>query len=79
MDAKHTKDIPYSLRRDHLLIPDENIHKYAINLLKFRGNSFWNNLPVHLEESQSLLEFKLLLKQSGHSPCICSVCKSVKV
>ena len=62
-----------------LLIPDANTHNYGINSLKFRGSVFGKNLPANLKEFQSLLEFKLLLKQSGSLPCTCSACRNLKV
>ena len=71
--AYEEKNTPYSVRRRvTLLAPDANTRKYVINSLKFRKSVLWNNLPANLKECQSLLEFKLLLKQNGSLLCTCS-------
>ena len=69
------KNIPYCLRIGlTLLVSCANTRIYGINFLKFRGNVLWNNLAVNLKECQSLLEFKLLLKQNGGLSYTCSAC-----
>ena len=53
----------YNLRRgDLLLLPPAKSIRYGYNSLAFRGSLLWNNLPPQVKESQTLEEFKNIIK-----------------
>ena len=59
-ERNHT---PYNLRRgDLLLLPPAKSIRYGVNSLAFRGSLLWNNLPPQVKESQTLEEFKNIIK-----------------
>ena len=54
-----TKEIPYCLRNENFLkIPSTRSKRYGTNSVVFRTCLVWNELPLSVKQSQSLIEFK---------------------
>ena len=58
-----------------LALPKTKSSRFGINSLRFRGSLLWNNLPVSVQNCQSLNEFKLELKNLGNIHCTCLICR----
>ena len=57
------KEIAYNLRNGYALkLPSTNSAYYGINSVLFRACLLWNQLPLSIKQSQSLLEFKSKMK-----------------
>ena len=57
------KEIYYNLRNGYALkLPSTNPTYYGINSVLFRVFLLWNQLPLPIKQSQSLLEFKSKIK-----------------
>ena len=53
------KELPYNLRNGHILnLPSTGTTHYGTNSILSRACQVWNNLPLSIKQSQSLLEFK---------------------
>ena len=70
------KQLPYNLRnRDISNLPSERTTYYGTNSILFRACQVWNNLPLSIKQSQSLLEFKTNIKTLRNIECLCKICK----
>ena len=57
------KELPYNLRNGHILnLPSVRTTYYSTNSIIFRTCQVWNNLPLSMKQSQSLLEFETNIK-----------------
>ena len=71
------KEMPYNLRNGYALkLPSTNSTYYGINSVLFRACLLWNQLPLTIKQSQSLLEFKSKLKTPRNFVCTCTICKT---
>ena len=69
----NTNPIPYNSRKgNRLLIPPAKSVNFGTNLVTFRGSLLWNNLPLRLQNSQTIDDFKSDLKnlRKIHRTCI---------
>ena len=72
----NTNPIPNNLRKvSRLLIQTAKSVNFGTNSITFRGNLLWNNLPLRLKNSQTILDFKFELKNLGKIHCTCTVCR----
>ena len=70
------KPISYNIRDgSKLVLPKTKSSRFGINLLQFRDNFLWNNLPAPVKNCQRLNVFKLELKNLGSIHCTCLVCR----
>ena len=70
------KELPYNLRNGHILNPrSARTTYYGTNSILFRACQVWNNLPLSIKQSQSLLEFKTNIKTLRNIECLCKICK----
>ena len=70
------KKLPYSLRNRHILnLPSARTTYYGTNSILFRACQVWNNLPLSIKQSQSLLEFKTNIKTLRNIECLCKIYK----
>ena len=70
------KELPYNLRNGHILnLPSARTTYYGTNSILFRACQVWNNLPLSIKQSQSLLEFKTNIKTLRNIECLCKVGK----
>ena len=70
------KELPYNLRNGHILnLPSARTTYYGTNSILFRACQVWNNLPLSIKQSQSLLEFKPNIKTLRRIECLCKICK----
>ena len=70
------KPIPYNLRNGNVcILPPAQSSHYGINLVKFRGNLVWNNLPISVKKSVSVKEFKQKLNHVQKIHCSCVACR----
>ena len=65
------KELPYNLRNGHMA----RTTYYGTNSILFRACQVWNNLPLSIKQSQSLLEFKTNIKTLRNIECLCKICK----
>ena len=72
-----TKQMPRNLRNGHALkLPSTNSTYYGINSVLFRACLLWNQLPLSIKQSQSLLEFKSKMKTLRNIVCTCTICRT---
>ena len=71
------KELPYNLRNGHILnLSSAQTTYYDTNsILSSRACQVWNNLPLSIKQSQSLLEFKTNIKTLRNIECLCKICK----
>ena len=70
------KELPYNLRNGHILnLLLVRTTYYGTNSILFRACQVWNNLPLSIKQSQSLLEFKTNIKALRNIECLCKICK----
>ena len=70
------QELPYSLRNEHILnLPLARTTYYGTNSILFRACQVWNNLPLSIKQSQSLLEFKTNIKTLRNIECLYKICK----
>ena len=70
------KELLYNLRNGHILnLPSAQTTYYGTNSILFRAYQVWNNLPISIKQSQSLLEFKTNIKAPRNIECLCKICK----
>ena len=70
------KELPYNLRNGHILIlPSARTTYYRTNSILFRACQVSNNLPLSIKRSESLLEFKTIIKTLKNIKCLCKICK----
>ena len=70
------KELPYNLRNGHILnLPSARTTYYGTNSILFRACQVWNNLPLSIKQSQSLLEFKTNKKILRSIESLCKICK----
>ena len=70
------KELPYNLRNGHILnIPSAQATYYGSDSMLSRACQVWNNLPLSIKQSQSLLEFKTNIKILRNIECLCKICK----
>ena len=68
--------IPYDLREGFkVFLPPVKSFRLGLNSIHFRGSILWNNLPSSIENSQTVNEFKVKVKNFGNIHCTCSVCR----
>ena len=73
------KSISYSLRNGNIcILPPAGSSHYRINSVQFRGTLLWNNLPISVEESVSVKEFKQKLNHVQKIHCPCVACRRIK-
>ena len=71
------KEMPYNLRNGYALkLPSTNSTYYGINSVLFRACLLWNQLPLSIKQSQSLLEFKSKMKTLRNIVCTCTICRT---
>ena len=57
------KEFPDHLRNGHILnLPSAQTTFYGTNSILLRAYKMWNNLPLSIKQSQSLLKFKTNIK-----------------
>ena len=57
------KEMPYNLRNRYALkLPSTNSTYYGVNSVLLRACLLWNQLPLSIKQSQSLLDFKSKMK-----------------
>ena len=70
------KELSCNLRNGHILnLPTARSTYYGTNSILFRACQVWNNLPLSIKQSQSLLEFKPNIKTLRRIECLCKICK----
>ena len=70
------KELSYNLRNGHYLnLPSARSTYYGTNSILFRACQVWNNLPLSIKQSQTLLEFKTYIKTLRNIGCLCKICK----
>ena len=70
------KELPYNLRNGDISnLPSERTIYYGTNSILFRACQVWNNLPLSIKQSQSLLEFKANIKTLRNIEYLCKTCK----
>ena len=70
------KKLPYNLRYEHILnLPSAQLTYYGTNSILFRACQVWDNLPLSIKQSQSILEFKTNIKTLRNIDCLCKICK----
>ena len=70
------KEISYNLCNGHILnLPSARTTYYGTNSILFRACQVWNNLPLSIKQSQSILEFKTNIKALRNIECLCKICK----
>ena len=71
------KEMPYNLRNGYALkLPSTNSTYYGINSVLFRACLLWNQLPLSIKQSQSLLEFKSKMKTLRNIVCTFTICRT---
>ena len=51
-----TNDCPYDLRNPRILAPKhKSTIKYGINTIAFKGPQIWQNIPLEIKNSESLI------------------------
>ena len=66
--------MPYNLRNGYALkLPSANSTYYGINSVLSRACLLWNQLPLSIKQSQSLLEFKSKMKTLRHFVYTCTI------
>ena len=71
-----TKELPCNLCNGHILnLPSARTTYYGTNSILFRACQVWNNLPLSIKQSQSLLEFKTNIKTLRNIECLYEICK----
>ena len=69
------KEMPYNLRNGYALkLPSTNSTYYGINSVLFRACLLWNQLPLSIKQSQSLLKFKSKMETLRNIVCNCTIC-----
>ena len=56
-----------------LNIPVQNQVTFGSKSLRAFGPKVWNNLPYHIESSENLESFKMIIKHWNGSKCNCKV------
>ena len=70
------KELPYNLRNEHILnLPSAQTTYYGTNSILFRARQVWDNLPLSIKQSQSILEFKTNIKTLRNIDFLCKICK----
>ena len=70
------KELPYNLCNGRFLnIPLARTTFYGTNSILFRACQLWNNLPLSIKQSHSLLEFKTNIKTLRNIARLCNICK----
>ena len=70
------KRLSYNLRKGPILnLPRTQSIYYSANAIHFRGSLIWNNLPVKVKSSSSVVEFKTKIKNLGNIDCGCLICR----
>ena len=70
------KELLNNLRNGHILnLPSARTTYYGTNSILFKVCQVWNNLPLSMKQSQSLLEFKTNIKTLRNIECLCKICK----
>ena len=71
------KEMPDNLRNGYALrLRSTNSTYYGINSVLFRACLLWNQLPLSIKQSQSLLEFKSKMKTLRNFVCTCTICRT---
>ena len=59
-----TNDCPYDLRNPRIpASKHKSTIKYGINIIAFRGPQIWQNIPLEIRNSESLILFRSNIKQ----------------
>ena len=58
--------------------PKVRTETHGINSFRYQSAKIWNSLPTKIKESQTLTEFKLLIK-NWNIECTCGFCKFCRV
>ena len=70
------KELPYNLRNGPISnLPSARTTDYGTNSILFRAFQVWNNLPLSIKQSQSLLESKTNIKTLRNIECLCKIRK----
>ena len=70
------KELPYNLRNGHILnLPSTGTTHYGTNSILSSACQVWNNLPLSIKQSQSLLEFRTNIKTLRNIECSCKIRK----
>ena len=70
------KSIPYDLKHGNIyILPPARSSHCGINSVQFRGSLLWHNLPISVEESVSVKEFKQKLNHVQKIYCSCIACR----
>ena len=70
------KVLPYNLRCcDKLQLPKAKTTALGIDTVRFVGGKVWEKLPPELKQSNSLQNFKRIMKVHKCDACNCRVCK----
>ena len=71
------KEMPYNLRNGcSLKLLSANSTYYRIKSVLFRACLLWNQLPLSVKQSQSLLEFTSKMKTLRNIVCTCTICRT---
>ena len=72
------KEPHYNLRSEASHFKRENVKSthYGIQSVRHLGPKIWNIVPQNIRESNSLNEFKSLIKFWKHDTCPCRLCKT---
>ena len=52
---------------------------FGTNSISSLGPKIWNNLPYHLKCSESIIDFKRMIKKWNGSKCPCDECSKKKI
>ena len=66
----------YDFRQSqNVQIPRPNTTKYGKQSFRYFGSHLWNNLPIHIKQSNDVNSFKRLIKTWSGPSCKCNYCK----
>ena len=59
---------------NNLTVETRQTVTFGTNSISYLGPKIWNNLPYHLKCSESLVDFKRMIKKWNGSKCLCDEC-----
>ena len=71
------KDMRYSLKKDPTLCLPKILLWQECSTIYFCGSLICNNLPVVVQSSDSIFEFKNKIENIGDIDCGCLICRDI--
>ena len=60
---------------NHLRLPVAKRTSYGLETIEYRSCHFWSTVPPEIKDSNSLSEFKRMIKKWDGNSCVCKLCK----